>query len=284
MISSLAKASSALDDPKFFSIASRAVSFILKEMSKKDGSLYRTHRTGQSHIDAFAEDYAFFGNSLVDMYESSFDSSYLKESKRLADILIDNFYEDGCFKQSLSKNIVINIKNGMDNATPSFIFVSCLFLSRLSYYYDSNEYRDIVEKTLVSLISIKTLTKKNPLFNGANENKMEDYFNYLTGLNYKPSKKRNLVNQIYILRNKKALVFFDIGAPPNKKNSSCYQCGPLSFEFFSNDNKIDNNQNGKYDNTNNKVTTHNKSTKSFDHSACGTRTFMSGRKYEPRRS
>ena len=148
MISSLAKASSALDDPKFFSIASRAVSFILKEMSKKDGSLYRTHRTGQSHINAFAEDYAFFGNSLVDMYESSFDSSYLKESKRLADILIDNFYEDGCFKQSLSKNIVINIKNGMDNATPSFIFVSCLFLSRLSYYYDSNEYRDIVEKTL----------------------------------------------------------------------------------------------------------------------------------------
>ena len=50
MISSLAKASSALDDPKFFSMASRAVSFILKEMSKNDGSLYRTHRTGQSHI------------------------------------------------------------------------------------------------------------------------------------------------------------------------------------------------------------------------------------------
>ena len=148
MISSLAKASSALDNPKFFSIASRAVSFILEEMSKKDGSLYRTHRRGQSHIDAFAEDYAFFGNSLVDMYESSFNSSYLKEAKKLADILINNFYENGIFKQSLSKNIVINIKNGMDNATPSFVFMSCLFLSRLSYYYDLQKYRNIVEKTL----------------------------------------------------------------------------------------------------------------------------------------
>ena len=148
MISSLAKVSSALDNSRFFSVASRAVSFILEKMSKKDGSLYRTHRNGISHIDAFAEDYAFFGNSLVDMYESSFDPSYLKEAKKFADILIDNFYENGIFKQSLSKNIVINIKNGMDNATPSFIFMSCLFLSRLSYYYDIQKYRNIVKETL----------------------------------------------------------------------------------------------------------------------------------------
>ena len=101
----------------------------------------------------------------------------------------------------------------------------------------ANEYRSFFPR-VSHFHSVSNAIGEKALSFGANENKMEDYFNYLTGLNYKPSKKRNLVNQIYILRNKKALVFFDIGAPPNKKNSSCYQCGPLSFEFFSNDNKI----------------------------------------------
>ena len=56
-----------------------------------------------AHIDAFAEDYSFFGNSLIDMYESSFDPFFLEQSKRFADILVENFLEKGNFRQSLSK-------------------------------------------------------------------------------------------------------------------------------------------------------------------------------------
>ena len=148
MISALAKASYVLGKPEYFEAASKSTSFILDRMSKEDGTLYRTYRNDLAHIDAFAEDYSFFGNSLIDMYESSFDPFYLEQSRRFADILVENFLEKGNFRQSLSKNIVINQRNSMDNATPSYNFRCCLLLIRLYFYFDVKKYKEIVEKTL----------------------------------------------------------------------------------------------------------------------------------------
>ncbi len=148
MISSLAKASSVLGKKEYFDAADKAVDFITQKMSKKDGTLNRIYRKNVAHIDAFAEDYSYFGNSLIDMYEASFDSKYLKLAKKYADILVEQFYEDGQFKQSLSKNIVINSGNSMDNATPSYNFMCGLLLIRLHYYYDNKKYREIVEASM----------------------------------------------------------------------------------------------------------------------------------------
>ena len=148
MISSLAKASSVLGKKEYFDAADKAVDFITQKMSKKDGTLNRIYRKNVAHIDAFAEDYSYFGNSLIDMYEASFDSKYLKLAKKYADILVEQFYEDGQFKQSLSKNIVINSGNSMDNATPSYNFMCGLLLIRLHYYYDNKKYREIVETSM----------------------------------------------------------------------------------------------------------------------------------------
>jgi len=97
---------------------------------------------------------------------------------------------------------------------------------------------DIIDKLLDCLHSIKTPINKNPLFNGANEFKMEAYLNYLAGLEYTSKHIKNKVNQIYIARGKKNLLFFDVGSPPKKKYSSSYQSGPLSFEYFIDNNKI----------------------------------------------
>ena len=73
MISSLAKASSVLGKKEYFDAADKAVDFITQKMSKKDGTLNRIYRKNVAHIDAFAEDYSYFGNSLIQMYEASFD-------------------------------------------------------------------------------------------------------------------------------------------------------------------------------------------------------------------
>ncbi|MEC8671266.1 MAG: thioredoxin domain-containing protein [Candidatus Thermoplasmatota archaeon] len=148
MISSLAKVSAFLDDKEYFEIADRAVSFIVDKMYKEDGSLNRVYRDNLSHIDAFAEDYSYFGNALIDMYEASFDSKYLELSKKYADILVDKFFSDGYFKQSLSKNMVINSVNSMDNATPSYNFTSSLLLIRLHYYYGNENYKEIAEASM----------------------------------------------------------------------------------------------------------------------------------------
>jgi uncharacterized heparinase superfamily protein len=97
---------------------------------------------------------------------------------------------------------------------------------------------DIVDKLIDILHSLKTPTNKNPLFNGANEFKIDGYLKYLSGLEYKPSNIINQINQIHIVRGKKNLLFFDVGSPPKKKYSKNYQSGPLSFEYFIDNNKI----------------------------------------------
>jgi uncharacterized protein YyaL (SSP411 family) len=148
MISSLAKVSYALGKKEYFDAADKAVTFIVERMSRNDGSLNRVYRKNVAHIDAFAEDYSYFGNSLIDMYEASFNPKYLELAKKYADILINQFYTEGQFKQSLSKNIVINSGNSMDNATPSYNFMCSLLLVRLHYYYDSKKYREVVEASM----------------------------------------------------------------------------------------------------------------------------------------
>ena len=97
---------------------------------------------------------------------------------------------------------------------------------------------DIVDKLIKCVFSIKTPTYKNPLFNGASEFKMLNYIEYLEGLEYKIDTTKNSVNQIQILKWKKYLLFFDVGAPPRKEYSSSYQFGPLSFEYFFGSHKI----------------------------------------------
>ena len=148
MISSLAKASSVLGKKEYFNAADKAVNFVIQKMSKEDGTLNRIYRNNVVHIDAFAEDYSYFGNSLIDMYEASFDSKYLELAKNYADVLVEQFYADGQFKQSLSKNIVINSGNSMDNATPSYNFMCSLLLIRLHHYYGNKKYREIVEASM----------------------------------------------------------------------------------------------------------------------------------------
>ena len=49
---------------------------------------------------------------------------------------------------------------------------------------------------------------------------------------------QNYMAYILTLKNKKDVVYFEAGNPPKKNYSSCYQSGPLSFEYFCDNQKI----------------------------------------------
>ena len=56
--------------------------------------------------------------------------------------------------------------------------------------------------------------------------------------NEKKKKSVNIIGGLFRLKQKNHLVFFDIGQPPKKSFSECYQSGPLSFEYFLDETKI----------------------------------------------
>ena len=157
-------------------------------------------------------------------YNKNFELG-IKELKKI----VENFFDsDGC---PINRNIY-------DLVQCSKFLVLVKECCKDAQEYIPDYLDDIVDKLVDCLYSIKTPNHKNPLFNGASEFEIDYYLEYLTGLDYKANKTKSNIAQIYISKGKNFLLFFDVGSPPKKKNSSTYQSGPLSFEYFVDNHKI----------------------------------------------
>lgn len=74
---------------EFLTSAVRAVEFIKQELfDPKTGTMKRVYREGPGDAPAFADDYAFFIQGLMELYEATFDDQYLE----FADALQRKYY------------------------------------------------------------------------------------------------------------------------------------------------------------------------------------------------
>ena len=80
--------------------------------------------------------------------------------------------------------------------------------------------------------------KKSFLFNGNHETNNVDFDRYLKRLGYNFKNHNNELGGYAILNNKKITLIMDVGGSPDKKISSDYQAGSLSFEIISNGRKL----------------------------------------------
>ena len=80
--------------------------------------------------------------------------------------------------------------------------------------------------------------KKNFLFNGNHETNNVEFDNYLKRLGYNFKNQCNELGGYAILNNKKVTLAMDIGPSPDKKFSSNYQAGSLSFEIIASGKKL----------------------------------------------
>jgi uncharacterized heparinase superfamily protein len=80
--------------------------------------------------------------------------------------------------------------------------------------------------------------KKNFLFNGNHETNNNEFDDYLKRLGYSFKNTSNELGGYVVLCNKKISIIMDIGSSPDKKFSTDYQAGSLSFEISSNGKKI----------------------------------------------
>jgi uncharacterized protein YyaL (SSP411 family) len=98
------------------------------------------------------EDYAFFANGLVDLYETDFDPQWLLKAIDLSDAMLRLFYDpkDGGFFQTDGRDasVLVRSKEDYDGAEPSGNSMATLLLLRLAQFTDRAQYRDAAEKTL----------------------------------------------------------------------------------------------------------------------------------------
>jgi uncharacterized protein YyaL (SSP411 family) len=149
MIKSLAGLSLFTDDEKYMDAAIRAAILILKNNVKPDGSLLHNYKNGKASINGFLEDYAHLADAFIELYQISMDESWLKQSEKLANYAIRNFYDEGqgffWFTSNAAKDLVSRKKEIYDNVIPSSNAVMAHVLFKLSLITGNMQYRKMVD-------------------------------------------------------------------------------------------------------------------------------------------
>jgi uncharacterized protein len=153
MISAYARAAQVLDAPRYLEIATRAAKFLRTNLyEKKSKLLYRNYRGGRSNIEAFADDYAFVIQGLLDLYEASFDVDWLKFAVQLQETQDRLFFDEkngGYFSTSgKDESVFLRMKDDNDGAEPAASSIAALNLLRLSQFRDDKEMAERARKTI----------------------------------------------------------------------------------------------------------------------------------------
>jgi hypothetical protein len=151
MISAFAKGAAILDEPRYQQAARGAADFLLERMRTGDGGLLRRYRDGDAAIPGMLDDYAFFVQGLLDLYESSFDFRYLEVgvaiTGRQRELLEDS--AGGFFASSHEDAAkLIRMKDDYDGAEPSGNSVALMNLLRLFRITGRSEFDESARKLI----------------------------------------------------------------------------------------------------------------------------------------
>ncbi len=147
MITAFAEAADLLDSEVYRLAAEAAAESLWRHNRRGPGQLWRVHLDGRSSITAAQEDYAYFAEALIALYDLSGDRRWLERARELADALLDRFLdaEDGGFYMNEAEAGITAMgrprDEGADGATPSGTSVALRVLQQLSLRTGDTRYR-----------------------------------------------------------------------------------------------------------------------------------------------
>ena len=135
MIAAFSKGYQVFGNQVYADAARGAVGFILKNLRTADSRLLRRYREGEAAYPAYLDDYAFLVWGLIELYEATFDVSYLEEAIALNEGMIDIFWDKQggglYFTGKGNEPLITRSKELYDGALPSGNSVAALNLLRL---------------------------------------------------------------------------------------------------------------------------------------------------------
>jgi uncharacterized protein YyaL (SSP411 family) len=144
MISGYLEAYHALGDKNYLGAALKCAHFIEKEMLQKDGSLWRNYLHHKPDIQGMLDDYAFFSDACIHLYQTTFDIHWLNLAKELSAYALKHFYnpQNGLFYYTSDEasHLIARNQEIEDNVLPSSNSVMANVLYRLGIYFDEPSY------------------------------------------------------------------------------------------------------------------------------------------------
>ena len=155
MISAHARAGLILGESKYIDRAVKAAQFVLKNLYIKN-RLFRSYKDNTARHNAYLDDYAFLIASLLDLYEATYDTTWLEKAMAL-DGVLEKYYEDkrigGFFMTSNDhEDLIAREKPAYDGALPSGNSIAVLNLLRLGEFTNIDSYKKRAEKALMSFL------------------------------------------------------------------------------------------------------------------------------------
>jgi uncharacterized protein YyaL (SSP411 family) len=143
MLASFAEAGVVLDRGDYLEVARNNARFVLDHL-RADKLLLRTYKDGQAKLNGYLEDYAFFIEGLIALFEATGEVEWLEESLNLTATMIDEFWDDeegGFFFTGRShEELIVRSKDFFDNATPSGNSVAAQVLLKLALLTENPDY------------------------------------------------------------------------------------------------------------------------------------------------
>jgi hypothetical protein len=177
MLTTFAEGAAILESEEYLQIARKNADFTLKNL-QKDDYLLRTYKDGRGKLNAYLEDYANFADGLIELFQVSGEIKYLAEAKRLADLMIEEFWDETnggfYFTASNHEALPVRSKNFYDNATPSGNSVAADVLLKLTKLSGVETYENYA---VTILLSIAAQIKKYPQAFGRMLSALEFYLN-----------------------------------------------------------------------------------------------------------
>ena len=155
MITTLALAGDLLKKPEYSEAARRSAEFIWNNNRSSNNYLLRSHLNGKSSINASQEDYAFYAEGLLHLYDVTGYRIWLERAITITDQLMELFLDpvSGTFYLSLDDNLTGMSRphdNGTDGAIPSGAAVALRTLQMLNRRTNDLKYRKQAQNLLAA--------------------------------------------------------------------------------------------------------------------------------------
>jgi len=153
MIKAFAMASAIPGNAHYLDAAINAADFIWHHNRQDNGQLWRCHLNGHSSVTASQEDYAFYADALLSLYDRSEDPIWLDRAEQLSNTMLALFWDDqagGFFMNAADLEVtpVARPKESHDGAIPAGNAVAMEVLTQLARRTGTPLWREKAKATL----------------------------------------------------------------------------------------------------------------------------------------
>ena len=152
MIAALAIGGRVLHRRDYIVAAKKAAGFILGSMTDQKNRLLNGYKNGINSAVGYLDDYAYIIFGFIELYRSTFDTSYLNKALEFNQTLIDNFWDNQqsgfFFYGNDQENLIIRPKEHYDGATPSGNSIAAMNLLQLYEYTGDHNFKVRAEKLI----------------------------------------------------------------------------------------------------------------------------------------